>query len=326
VPPFALGVVVPPDLPDDLFVPYIRRADSLGFAELWVVEDCFQRGGIAQAAVVLASTPRIRVGIGILPAGARNVAFAAMEISTLARLFPGRLLVGVGHGMPNWMQQVGARPASPLTLLGEYIPAIKAILAGENTTVDGRFVKVRDVQLAQAPQRPPPIFAGVRGPKSLALSGRVADGTVLAEPVTPEYLGFVRQQLANPASGHEIVAYNIAVVDKSPEVARNVARTALAWIGDPDWAPHIAPLPFAADFVALRAASTSREEFAARLPDEWVDQLAIVGAPSDAKRRLAQLSAAGANHLIMIPAGTQPMDALEALGSVLEPPLVADSP
>ncbi|MDT7599783.1 MAG: 5,10-methylenetetrahydromethanopterin reductase [Pseudonocardiales bacterium] len=82
----ALGVVLPPDLPSELFRAYARRADELGLDELWVFEDCFLRGGIAQASVALSIISRIRVGVGILPAGARNVAFASMDISTLAEL------------------------------------------------------------------------------------------------------------------------------------------------------------------------------------------------------------------------------------------------
>jgi 5,10-methylenetetrahydromethanopterin reductase len=315
----SVGVVVPPDLPDDMFVPYLRRADRLGFDELWVVEDCFLRGGIAQAALALASTSRIRVGLGILPAGARNVAFAAMEISTLARLYPGRLLVGIGHGMPNWMRQVGALPPSPMTLLEEYLPVLRSILAGNITTFDGRFVKVQNVQLGQAPKVVPPLLAGVRGPKSLALSGRVADGTVLAEPVTPEYLRFVRDHMPATAAGHTIVTYNVAVVDSSPGTARDLARSALAWMGDPEWAPHIHPLPFAEAFAALRAAAASREAFAAQLPDEWVDQLAIVGSPEQARARVRELAAAGADHVVLIPAGFDPIDALDALSSILPP-------
>lgn len=317
--PLALGVIVPPDLSDETFLPYLRRADSLGFAQAWVVEDCFLRGGIAQAAIALASTPRITVGLGILPAGARNVAFAAMEIATLARAFPGRLLVGIGHGMPDWMRQVGAWPASPLTLIDEYVTALRSILAGETTTLDGRYVQVHGVRLASPPSQPPPVFAGVRGPRSLAVSARVADGTILAEPVTPAYLAFVRQQWTDSMPGHQIVAYNVAAIDPSVDVARQQARTALAAVGDPDWAPHIRPLPFADELFALRAQCASRAEFAARMPDAWVDQLAIVGPPEAARRRLAELQAAGADHLVLAPAGPDPMLALESLGSVLQP-------
>ena len=68
----AVGVMLPRDLPADQFRPYAQRAEALGFDELWVVEDCFFRGGVAQAAAALAMTDRIRVGIGILPAAVRN--------------------------------------------------------------------------------------------------------------------------------------------------------------------------------------------------------------------------------------------------------------
>ena len=47
-----------------------------------------------------------------------------MEMATLHRLFPGRVDVAVGHGVQDWMAQVGARADSPMTLLREYLAAI----------------------------------------------------------------------------------------------------------------------------------------------------------------------------------------------------------
>ena len=312
-----IGVVAPPDLPAGDFIRFAREVEHLGFTELWVVEDCFLRGGIAQAAVALATTTRIRVGMGILPAGARNAAFASMDISTLSSLFPGRLIVGIGHGMPNWMRQTGAWPGSPLTLLGEYISAVKALLSGANVSKEGRYVTLQDVQLGAPPPAVPPIYSGVRGPKSLAVSGRVADGTILAEPVTPEYLRVVREQVGVPRTQHKLAAYNVAAVDDSVERARDLARQSLTWIGEPEWAPHIAALPFAAEFARLRQDAASREEFAARLPSDWVDQLAVVGTPETAKARLAELSEAGADHLILIPAGPDPFASLASLARLV---------
>jgi len=322
----SIGVVAPPDLAIDRLVPFAVRAEQLGYDELWVVEDCFYQGGIAQAAVALARTDRIRVGVGILPAGARNSAFACLDLATLANLFPGRLLVGIGHGMPRWMQQTGAWPASPLTLLREYLGAVRSILAGECVTVSGDHVRLRDVQLAAPPRVVPPVFAGVRGPRSLAVSAELADGTILAEPVTPEYLRAVRVHTDAAGRRHEIVAYNVAAVDDSADRARATARRGLLAIGDPEWAPHIAPLPFAAEFVALREAAASRQEFAASLPDTWVDQLAVVGTPAGARARLAELAAAGADHLVLIPAGSDTMAGLESLARVLPPVSSGGSP
>jgi hypothetical protein len=52
------------------------------------VEDCFCESWIAAATAILAATSRVTVGIGLL----RNIALTAMEIVTMARLFPGRLI------------------------------------------------------------------------------------------------------------------------------------------------------------------------------------------------------------------------------------------
>jgi alkanesulfonate monooxygenase SsuD/methylene tetrahydromethanopterin reductase-like flavin-dependent oxidoreductase (luciferase family) len=81
----SIGVMLPRDLPAHQVLDYARAAERIGFDELWVVEDLGFRGGLSQAAAVLASTQRIDVGIGILPAASRNVAFAAMEMRGAGR-------------------------------------------------------------------------------------------------------------------------------------------------------------------------------------------------------------------------------------------------
>ncbi|OWA15065.1 LLM class flavin-dependent oxidoreductase [Streptomyces sp. CS057] len=313
-----VGVLLPRDLPADRILPYARRAEELGFGALWVVEDLGFRGGVAQAAAVLASTDRIRVGIGLLPAGARNVAFAALEIASLAQLFPGRVDVAVGHGMPQWMRSVGQWPRSPLTLLREYVDALRALLRGELTQRRGQYVHLDGVRLdpVALPDVVPDILAGVRGPKSLALSGEVADGTVLAEPVAPEY---ARAALGHIAADrpHRLVAYNIASVDADPLTALAAARPGLEWIGEPDWHAHIAPLSFAEELAALRSGCASRAEFARRMPDDWVARLAVAGSPEEARTRLHGLRAAGVTDIVLAPVGPDPAGALESLATVL---------
>lgn len=313
----SVGVMLPRDLAPSQVLPYARRADELGFDELWVVEDLGFRGGVAQAAAVLAATERVRVGIGLLPVGARNAAFAAMEVATLAQLFPGRVDIGIGHGMPTWMRSVGEWPASPLTLLEEYLRAVIALTRGD-AVEPGEYVALDAVRLEGAcvPDAPPLVLAGVRGPRSLAVSGRVADGTILAEPTTPEY---VRAALGHIDANrpHRLVGYNAAAVHADAAVAVDAVRAGLEWIGEPDWAPHLAPLPFADEFAALRRESGTREEFVRRLPEEWVRQLAVTGTPADARARLGELFAAGVDSVVLIPVGAEPFQVMEGLAAVL---------
>ncbi|WP_089775784.1 LLM class flavin-dependent oxidoreductase [Ruania alba] len=306
----ASGVMLPRDLNADAVRAFARRAEELGFAELWVVEDLGFRGGIAQATLALSVTGTIRVGLGILPVGARNVAFTAMELASIAQLFPGRLDAGIGHGMPGWMRSVGAWPDRPLTALREYTCALRELL-------HGRALPGSDVTLdpSAVPAEAPDLLLGVRGPRSLAVSGRIADGTVLAEPCAPAYVRAAVDQIAAPGP-HRVVAYNIASVHEDSATAVENARPALSVVGEPDWAPHIAPLDIAAELTQLRARSASPEEFARSLPNAWVRQLALAGTPDEVRARMAELGEAGVRSNVLIPVG-EPVEALELLAQVL---------
>jgi alkanesulfonate monooxygenase SsuD/methylene tetrahydromethanopterin reductase-like flavin-dependent oxidoreductase (luciferase family) len=174
----SLGVTFPPDQPPERLREVAVAADQSGIPELWVWEDCFAESGVAPAAAALAWTERITVGIGLMPVPLRNVALAAMEIATLARLFPGRILPGIGHGVLDWMGQVGERVPSPLALLEEYGTALRRLLDGESVTVAGRYVTLDAVQLRWPPASVP-LLVGAQGPKTLAVAGRVGDGVIL---------------------------------------------------------------------------------------------------------------------------------------------------
>lgn len=179
-----LGVSFVPTLPPEALIPLARTAEDAGLDDLWVWEDCFKESAVASAAVALATTNRLGVGMGLLPAPLRNVALTAMEIATLARIFPGRLQAGIGHGVQPWMEQVGARAESPLTLLREYATALKLLLAGEKVTVKGRYVTLDEVQLDHPPREGFPLLMGGTGPKTLALCGELGAGTLLGNTLT----------------------------------------------------------------------------------------------------------------------------------------------
>lgn len=159
--------------------PAVAAADAAGLDQFWLWEDCFTHGGLSTAAVALASSERITVGIGLLPVPLRNVALTAMELASLHRLFPGRLIAGVGHGVQEWMGQVGARVSSPMTLLAEYHEVLRRLLDGQTVTFEGRYVQIHDVALQYPPRRRVPLMLGGKGPKSLRLAAREADGTLL---------------------------------------------------------------------------------------------------------------------------------------------------
>ena len=156
-----------------------QAAEAAGIEEMWLWEDCFFASGIAPAAAILASTERLRVGIGLMPAALRAPSLTAMEIASIARMFPGRFLPGMGHGIQDWMAQIGAKAASPMTLLREQTAAILALLRGEEVTTSGRYVQFDKVRLNYPPEVVPPLYVGGRGDKTLTLAAELADGVIL---------------------------------------------------------------------------------------------------------------------------------------------------
>jgi len=309
-----IGLSVPPQLAPASLPAYARRAESAGFDELWLAEDCFFAGGIAAVSAVLSSTHRLTVGLGIMPAVARNAAFTAMEIAALAELYPARLIIGLGHGMAGWMRQIGAYPRSPLTALAEYLQVIPALLAGETVSLAGDYVRLDGVRLDHPPAHVPPVLAGVRGPRSLELSGRMADGTILAWPLTGPYIAQAREAIeqgrltAGRTGPHQLAGGTPVSVDPDPGRARDAVRTAVAAeLAGPTGSIHIEPLGIAGEVRQLLAAAGSAERFAADLPDRWIDQLVIAGDLAYCADRIASLADQGIDHVILgFPAGTTP--------------------
>ena len=175
----ALGVTFRPSSPPEGLRAAVQAADRAGIAELWLWEDCFAEGGLTTAAAALSGSSQIKVGVGLLPVPLRNPALAAMEIATLARLWPGRFMPGLGHGVQDWMTQIGAAVPSPMTLLREYTKAVRDLLHGATVTTDGRYVQLDQVALDWPPEQAPPLLVGARGPRTLRLAGEVADGVIL---------------------------------------------------------------------------------------------------------------------------------------------------
>lgn len=93
------------------------------------------------------------------------------------------------------MDQVGGKVASPLTLLREYATALRALLAGEEVTVDGRYVRLDGVRLDWAPEDRPALAMGGEGPRSVALAAELADVYLLAAARTDAEIARARDIL-----------------------------------------------------------------------------------------------------------------------------------
>lgn len=293
----ALGMCFPRTYPAPLVTEVARRLDQGGADELWIIEDCFYTAGPSLVSAALTSTERLKVGLGIVPAVVRTAAVTAMEFATLETLAPGRFLPGIGHGVQEWMGQMGVRPKSPLTALEEVTTAVTRLLAGESVTFEGKTVHLKDVKLDAPPVTPPPILLGVMGPKSMALAGRVAGGVVLAEPATPPYVRQSVEQAGSP-EGFQVAVFAAMCVRPDRKAAYEWTAPWLGWrIGDKP--PQLTALPFFEDMQKLYAESGA--EGLVRMPTDWWTQIAAIGTVDDAAAHIEALEAAGVHHIGLFP-------------------------
>jgi alkanesulfonate monooxygenase SsuD/methylene tetrahydromethanopterin reductase-like flavin-dependent oxidoreductase (luciferase family) len=226
-----VGVVFRPQQPPEELQAVVRAAESAGIPELWLWEDCFLEGGLTTATAALSWTSRLTVGIGLLPVPLRNPAVVAMEVATVERLWPGRLVLALGHGVQEWMGQVGAAVDSPITLLREHTGAVRDLLEGRRVDVSGRYVRLEGVGLDWPPATRPPMLLGARGPRTLRLAGELADGVLLDSVTDPATVRRARALLdeGRAAAGRPgralVTAYTQVDPDQpSPALGRQVAE------------------------------------------------------------------------------------------------------
>lgn len=288
-----------------------RLAEDAGFSELWIPEDYWCLGSVACLVRALSATERIPVGIGVMSSLVRHPAVAAMEIASAERMFPGRVLPGLGLGLPPLMQQMGLRPRSQLGALSEGVELVRTLLSGAEVGADGEVFAAKGVKLAHPPQAVPPIYTGVLGPKMLRMSGRVADGTVVSAMASPAYVRWVRQHVedgvaerSDGVAAHRLPTFAMYALDRDVEKARAAVRPLVAlYLTHLSASPLVTQNAFAGDVadMCVRGGPDAAALIADEMPDAWLDELVVAGDPRTCAAGIERLSAAGADSVILMP-------------------------
>ena len=289
-----------PELPG-----FARRVEELGFDELWLAEDCFLHGGLTAATAVLAGTERLAVGVGLLPVAVRNPAIAAMELATLAELYPSRTQFAFGHGVESWMRQIGARPADRIVALRETVAAVRALLHGEEVTHAGRFVTLDAVRLEHPPATPPALLVGTTGERAIAVAAAVADGLVLPEGAGPEAVAWANGLLGD---GANLVTYAWLCLeeDDAARVERVLLPAVAAWRDGGNYPNLVARAGAAADGPLDSAAARA---------------VAVAGSAAECADAVIARAAAGASSVVLAPVGERPLEQLEQFAEAVLPRL-----
>lgn len=327
----SLGLVLGSAMPPEQLLPTAIAADRNGLDELWFSEDCFFSGGISAASAALAATGQIQVGLGIVSAMLRHPALLAMEVTTMARAFPGRLSAGIGLGVPAWLRQVARSPRSPIGAITECVTAVRRLLDGERLDVEGEEFSFAGVELVHPPGQPVPLYMGVAGPKMLQRSGAIADGSVLSVCAGVRYLSWAKEQItvgqaaAGRTGRHRVVAFALYAVDDDRDKARGKIREPLSFYLSADSPNAITRAEGISEEVTALLDEGGRDLLASRMPEEWLTRLAVAGTPGDCAEQIAALYAAGADSVALFPVTHERTDELARITAQQVMPLLESS-
>ncbi|KFZ80678.1 5,10-methylene tetrahydromethanopterin reductase [Amycolatopsis sp. MJM2582] len=135
----------------------------------------------AALGVILGRTSRVTAAVNVTNLPSRPAPMLARTITSLSALSGGRVALGIGAGgLWREIAKLGVEhrtPAEAVRAMGEAIALVKALSGGgAPVTFEGEFYSVDG--LVPAAAAAPPVWTGAVGPKSLAVTGKLADGWI----------------------------------------------------------------------------------------------------------------------------------------------------
>jgi F420-dependent oxidoreductase-like protein len=293
--------------PADYYIPLAQEAERAGWDSVWVAES-WGNDAFTFAAWIASNTSRIQIGTGVVQIAARTPTATAMAATTIDHISKGRFILGLGVSGPQVVEGWYGRPSNkPLARTREYVDVIRKALRREGPlTNDGEFYPLpyhgegsvglgKPLKIMTHPLRSDiPIYLGAEGPKNVAQTAEIADGWL------PLYYSPYRQevyadQLAAAKPGFEIAALvNFTITDDVSQglwpvkaslgfyiggmgaKGQNYHTKLMARMGFEEEAYKIQDLFF----------EGRRDEAIAAVPEEFADEISIVGPPSRIKQRL----------------------------------------
>jgi 5,10-methylenetetrahydromethanopterin reductase len=296
-----------------------------------VPEDLFYLPAQVGATLALGATERIPVGTSIVSAVTRHPAILAMEIAGISRVFPGRFWPGIGLGLPPWLEQMGLMPERPVAALRESVDSIKQLLAGETVQLAGKTVTLDKIAITHPAVEDVPITVAVMGPMMLRLSGQIADATLFAASAGLKYFeqamadvatGLERAGRPADAMGYRTIA--LVCVDRDGDRARDIIRPVmaefLAEFADMSTVTRYGIGDELTDMVSRGGAEVVAKE----MPDQWLDDLALVGTPREVADKVLSWVSVGIDVITVFLPHPSERDTLTLLAEEVIP-LVAQS-
>ena len=310
---------------DDL-VDYAVAADKMGVDQAWSAE-AWGMDAIVPLAYIAAKTENIKLGTGILQISSRVPSMIAMTAQSLDTVSKGRFILGLGVSGPQVVEGLhGAKFAQPLSRLRECVDILRLGLGGEKLAYEGKHYLLprpggegKPIRLSQPPRPNLPIYLATLGPKSLQMTGELADGW-LGTCFLPEHAGVFFGDLQTGASkaGRGLNSLDIQaggyfeigedverlITERKPGMAFTLGAMGSPKTNFYNDAYCRAGFEDAAKEVQGLWVSGKRDEAISRVPDDLVLMANLVGTEEMVQQRLQAFANAGVNTLRIGTGGT----------------------
>ena len=181
-----LGMSLPHRSPDGIEAAVVRqvarRAETLGFHDLWVTNNTLDHAGCLDSLTLLsyaaALTSTIQLGVSVLVLPVYNPIHVAHQVATLDHLSDGRAILGLGLGREHHYPPFQIPRERRVRRFREGVEVMKALWTQEQTTYQGEIFQLHDAMMGPKPvQKPhPPVWLGGGHPDALQRAATLADG------------------------------------------------------------------------------------------------------------------------------------------------------
>lgn len=301
--PLTLGVAFDGRAPLPQLCEQVRAAEAAGAAAFWISSHLFLRDPFTMTAAVLGATTRPVAALMALSPHVMHPVHMAMAAATLDELAPGRVVLCVGTGAPGDLADAGVTPRRPLRALAETVEIVRLLLAGETVKYRGEVFAIHDRRLING-RCALPIFVAAARPRSLELAGAVADGVLLSNASSVEFVRWSLDHVDRGARGRPVRRAGLvytAVAEREAEALGRFRRQLGITLRGQHHATNLALAGSALDQAALREA-VAREDWPAveaLVSDDVVRRHTAAGTPAAVRDRLDAYRAAGLDEIVL---------------------------
>ncbi len=309
--PVGLGLAARGSVSDA--VGWANAARGAGLDSVWIHDSYFERDAVTYVSAIASQVGGIRVALGALNPFTRHPVLVAMTVSAIDEMAPGRVVLGMGTGLPLRLAQMGIpyTPQSGVEEVSRAIDLFRALWAGDRlpSATEG----LPPIQPMFPPVHRVPIYIAAYRSAFLELAGNKADG-YLARPA--ESIPALRTMLpkiraASVAAGRlegavETAGYLLSMIDDTRREALNRAKRE----------PFVIYMMAVQSEVAMRRAGFDPElsgrlmvawraedyhGAAGLIPDELLDAFMLCGTREDVTARAWEYHEAGLDLPLLQP-------------------------